>query len=160
MSDGISKYASDICKYVEANPSTRGVKKRMFTDKIEAMVQKQSIPSVLASGSAVMVTLGSDIGELHADEEKSFFEADGRAANACVACYNRFATWERSLNIPVDFSATKRLVQGNHLPFVDTFPWFTRDGKDYPAARKLLGEYLMQTKPIIVLTYGDLASTP
>ncbi|CAO2656112.1 Nn.00g049150.m01.CDS01 [Neocucurbitaria sp. VM-36] len=103
-----------------------------------------------------MVTLGSDIGEVHEDEEGTFFEAGGRAADAVIACYNRFATWESEPALgALDEGATKRLAQGNHLPFVDMFPWFIKAEKDYSTARTLLTSYLSQARPLIVLTYGD-----
>ncbi|KAF1843744.1 uncharacterized protein K460DRAFT_408067 [Cucurbitaria berberidis CBS 394.84] len=141
MKDGISQYASEVRKYVEANPSTRGDEKRPFTEKVENMIQRQVTPSVLASASAIMVTLGSDIGEKHEDEEDTFFEAGGRAAEAATACYNYFSTWERGLGLPLDVNSTKQLVQHNNLPFVDMFPWFTKNEKDYSAARKLFVNY-------------------
>jgi hypothetical protein len=158
MVAGITRYASDVRAYVEANPSTRGGKGRLFTDNTEEMIRRQGTPSILSSSSAVLVTLGSDIGELHENQEESFFEAGGRAADAAIACYNRFCMWELGFGHFLDEDATKRLVLGNYLPFADTFPWFAKDEKDYPAARALLSQYLGEVRPIAVLTYGDLVS--
>jgi hypothetical protein len=67
----------------------------VFTDNVENMLFRQAVPSVLSDQSAVMVTVGSDIGELHENHEDEFFEAGGRAADAATACYNYFAQRER-----------------------------------------------------------------
>lgn len=138
----VAQYITDVGKYVGANPSTKGQKKHAFTDAVQYILLRQAIPSVIPNHSAIMVTLGSDVGELHKNHEDEFFQAGGQAANSAAVCYNYFATWEPGFGHDFNSGATKHLVDANHLPFVDTFPWFAKEEQDYPAARKLLAKYL------------------
>ncbi|KAH7379386.1 hypothetical protein DE146DRAFT_626241 [Phaeosphaeria sp. MPI-PUGE-AT-0046c] len=127
-----------------------------FTDQTEAMILRQATPSVLANGSAVMVTLASDLGEDHEDAEDTFWEAGGRSVDAVSRIYNFFSSWEGPTALEsVDANATKNLAANGHLPLVDLFPWFTKVEKDYLKASELLRRYMNKTKPMIVLGYGE-----
>jgi hypothetical protein len=160
MQASIGQYIAQIQSYVETNPSTRGGVKYAFNDQIKNMLSQQAMPVVLSKSyqCAVMVTIGSDIGELHENHQARFFEAGGRAADAAASCYNHFVHWELGFGYSYDHTRTKSLVEAQFLPFVNTFPWFKKDELDYPAARDLLAQYLSHTRPLIVLTYGELVS--
>lgn len=116
--DGIQRYTSAVRTYVQHHPSTTGGKKRFFSDYTENMLFEQGLPKVLSDGSAVLVTLGSDIGELHNDNESPFFEAGGRTADAVSTCYNHLGFWERGFGHSFDDGLTRRLARDKLLPFV------------------------------------------
>jgi hypothetical protein len=156
--DGVSSYARAVRQYVNDNPSTTGDGRYVFSGDTEDIIAQQAIPTVLPDSSAVMVTLGSDIGELQENQATPFFEGSSRAAGAVVDCYNHFALWEQDFGNTLDANLTKKLARKNHLPFVDLFPWFSKEEKDYPAARKLLTQYMAEVQPLIVLCYGELVS--
>jgi hypothetical protein len=159
LRDAVHQYASAVRKYVRANPSTTDGTRYEFTGQTENTIALQGTPSVL-SGNAVMITLGSDIGELQANQASAFFEGASRASVAVSDCYNYFALWEQEdgLGQAVDNNLAKSLAHKGMLPFVNLFPWFTKNEKDYPAARKLLGQYLATVQPMVVLTFGELVS--
>jgi hypothetical protein len=161
MQAAITEYIDEVQRYVGENSSTRGGNKYPFTSKVKNMLLQQAIPVVLSDPHpyTIMVTLGSDIGELHENHQSPFFEAGGRAADAAASCYNHFVHWELGFGYSYDHGRTKRLVEAQFLPLVNTFPWFQRDETDYPAARNLLAQYLGRTKPLIVLTYGELVGS-
>jgi hypothetical protein len=158
--DGVYSYAKAVRQYVTANPSTTSDGKYVFSRETEDIIAQQAIPTVLPDSSAVMVALGSDIGELQENQATPFFEGSSRAAGAVVDCYNHFGLWEQDFDQKFDSNLTKKLARKNHLPFVDLFPWFSKEEKDYPAARKLLTRYMAEVQPLIVLCYGELVSQP
>jgi hypothetical protein len=157
--DALQQYSRAIHKYIGKNPSTVG--SGHFTDQTEAMILRQATPSVLANGSAVMVTLASDLGEDHVTTEDTFWNAGGRSADAVTRIYNFFSTWEGPTALEsINTGATRTMAAGGHLPLVDLFPWFTKDDKDYLKASELLRCYMNLAKPMIVLAYGERVSYP
>jgi hypothetical protein len=68
--EALQEYSRAVHKYVGKNPST--TKTGLFTDQTEAIILRQAIPSVLSNGSAVMVTIGSDLREEHKSTEDTF----------------------------------------------------------------------------------------
>jgi hypothetical protein len=155
--DELRQYSRAIHKYVGKSPSTTG--SGHFTDQTEAMILRQATPSVLANGSAVMVTLASDLGEDHDSTEDTFWNAGGRSVDAVSRIYNFFSSWEGPTALEsIDAGATKRLAANGHLPLVDLFPWFTKDEKDCLKASELLRRYMNIAKPMIVLAYGERVS--
>jgi hypothetical protein len=106
-----------------------------------------------------MVTVGSDLGEQHDDLEDTFWNAGGRSVESVARVYNFFASWEGPTALEtVNHQSTKNLAASGYLPFVDLFPWFTKDDKDCLAASRLLRQYMNTVKPMIVLTYGERVS--
>jgi hypothetical protein len=155
--DALKEYAYAIHKYVGKNLSTTG--SGHFTDQTEAMILRQATPSFLVNGSAVMVTIGSDLGEDYDSAEDTFWNAGGRSADAVTRIYNFFSSWEGPTALEsVNDSTTKSLAGNGHLPFVDMFPWFTKDDKDCLKASELLRRYMNIAKPMIVLPYGERVS--
>ena len=155
----IETYAHSIYKYVGKNASTVGPSGN-FTDTTKSMIAQQALPAVLVeSGSAVMVTLGSDLGEEHESAEDTFWNAGGRSVDAVTRVYNFFCSWEGPTALEsIDAYATTNLAASGHLPFVDLFPWFTKAEQDYPKASQLLRRYMNAAKPMIVLAYGERVS--
>jgi hypothetical protein len=153
----LSKYSRAVHKYVGKSPSTTG--SGHFTDQTEAMILRQATPSVLANGSAVMVTLASDLGEDHESMEDTFWNAGGRSVDAVSRIYNFFSSWEGPTALEsIDAGATRKLAANGHLPLVDLFPWFKKDDKDCLKASELLRRYMNIAKPMIVLAYGERVS--
>ncbi|CAN9092100.1 unnamed protein product [Alternaria alternata] len=154
------RYAKDVRTYVNQHPTTtKGKSKRHeFTDTTESMLVRQGTPRVLPDGSAVMVTLGSDLGDTHDDDEAPFFEAGGRSAELVEVLYNNFAYWEQGLVASFEEGFTKKLAKQNLLPFFDLFPWFVKHSDDYPSAINFARQYMEATTPFVVLTYGNLST--
>jgi hypothetical protein len=154
----LQQYAKSVRRYVEDNAATTSGKlKNRFSDVTENMLVYQGTPRVLSDGSAVMVSLGSDLGDTHENEEGTFFEAGGRASDAITCIYNHFGQWENSVS-SYDKHMAKDLAKANFFPFADLFPWFLKHSNDYHAAGKFTGQYIEVTKPLIVLTFGSLVS--
>jgi hypothetical protein len=154
----LQQYARSVRTYVEQNPATTSGKiKNRFSDTTQDMLVSQGTPRVLSDGSAVMVSLGSDLGDTHENDESTFFEAGGRASDAVTIIYNHFGQWENSVS-PYDKQLAKDLAKANFFPFADLFPWFVKHTNDYQAAGKFIGQYIEATKPLIVLTFGSLVS--
>jgi hypothetical protein len=152
----LQAYSQAIHKYVGKNSITTG--SGHFTDQTEAMILRQSIPSVLANGSAVMVTLCSDPGEGHESTEDTFWSAGGRSVDAVTRIYNFFLSWEGPTALElVDAVAARNLAMNGHLPLVDLFPWFKKEDKDHLKASELLRKY-MHIESMIVLAYGERVS--
>jgi hypothetical protein len=153
-------YARAVRSYVDAHPTTvAGKAKRTFSQKTERMIYDQGTFSILSDGSAVMVSLGSDIGDTHEEDDSTFFEAGGRAADVVTAVYNHFGYWEAGvLNRPFDVNFTKTLAKAKLLPFVDVFAWFVKHKDDYEAAAEYTALYMKAAKPFVVLSYGSLVS--
>jgi hypothetical protein len=151
-------YSHSVRKYVDKNPTTTG--SGHFTDRTEATILHQATPSVLiSSGAAIMVTIGSDLGEEHGNDEDTFWYAGGRSADAVTRIYNFFSSWEGPTALEsVDPNAAKTLANNGHLPLVDLFPWFTKNDKDYLKASELLRRYMNTAKPMISLAYGERVS--
>jgi hypothetical protein len=154
----LEKYAKDVHTYVEQHPTTtKGQSKQhKFSKTTQYMLVQQGTPRVLKDGSAIMVTLGSDLGDTHDDEEAPFFEAGGRSADLVNVLYNNFAYWERSLTSSYNANFTKSTARKHLLPFVDLFPWFVKHKDDYKSASKFVGQYMNATTPYVVLAYGNL----
>ncbi|CAN9097540.1 unnamed protein product [Alternaria alternata] len=155
-SSWVEEYARAVQKYTGKNPNTLGSGE--FTEGTRLMIVRQGVPSVLKnSGFAVMVTLGSDLGEDHESTEDTFWNAGGRSADAVSRVYNFFSSWEGPTALEaVDPYTARNLASSGHLPFADVFPWFTKEEKDYLKASDLLRRYMNATKPLIVLAYGYL----
>ncbi|KAH6637892.1 hypothetical protein C7974DRAFT_149749 [Boeremia exigua] len=152
--EDIRKYASDVRRYVDKNPST--TKNKAFNEHTEAMIRDQGTPSMLPNGSAVMVTVASDLGEGHDSSEDSFWEAGGRSAEAVGYIYNHFASWEGPTALEsVDPQKFKQLARDGYLPLVDRWPWYSKEDKDSAKASELLGRYMNAVRPMIVFTYGE-----
>jgi hypothetical protein len=154
----LREYSRSVRKYVDKNPSTTG--SGYFSDRTEAMILHQATPSVLISnGAAVMITIGSDLGEEHESAEDTFWYAGGRSADAVTRIYNFFSSWEGPTALEaVDQNAAKTLANNGHLPLVDFFPWFVKHDKDYLKASDLLRRYMNTAKPMIALAYGERVS--
>jgi hypothetical protein len=158
----LEKYAKDVRDYVSHHPTTtKGQNKQhKFSDITESMLVRQGMPTVLSEGSAPMVTLGSDLGDTHEEDEAPFFEASGRSADLVTTLYNNFGYWERGLMASFDEGLTKKLARQNKLPFVDLFPWFVKDKEDFKATSQFIRQYLTATKPYVLLAYGTLVREP
>jgi hypothetical protein len=156
--NGVTDYARAVRQYVDANSSTTSDNKYIFNDETEDIIARQAVPSVIAGSSAVMVTLGSDIGELQENCAAPFFEGGSRASGAVVDCYDHFSLWEQGFGNALDRNLTKNLARANLLPFITLFPWFTKEAKDFLVARKLLTRYMAEVQPLIVLCYGELVT--
>jgi hypothetical protein len=154
----LSKYAQLAREYAQGNPGTsKGQAKHIFTKKTEEMLVSQGTPRVLLDGSAVLVSIGSDIGDTHAHDDQPFFRSGGRTAEVVSEVYNHFAHWEAgTLNASFNPSRTKELADISCLPFVDVFPWFVKQDADYEAASRSIAMYIATVKPFIVLAYGSL----
>jgi hypothetical protein len=154
----LRRYARDVRAYVSRNPTTtKGQSKRhQFSDTTESMLVKQGTPLVLSNDSAAMVTLGSDLGDTHEEDDVPFFEAGGRSADLVTTMYNNFAHWENGLTAAFDDDTTKNLARKNALPFADLFPWFVKHKNDYMATGQFAVQYMNATKPYVLLTYGVL----
>ncbi|EAT86157.2 hypothetical protein SNOG_06326 [Parastagonospora nodorum SN15] len=120
------------------------------------MLVRQGKPNVLSDGSAVMVTVGSDFGDTHEDDEEPFFEAGGRSVDLVTVLYNNFGHWEQSLKSSFNQDLTKHLAKQSYLPFFDFFPWFVKHKDDFKAASLFAKQYLNITKPYVLLTYGNI----
>jgi len=163
MRQAVEQYAGAVRKYVDANESTTNSNKFQFTDETERIITQQGTPKVLpGTSAAVMVTLGSDIGELYENKASPFFAGASKASRAVSDCYNYFALWEqdasKTMGQDVDHNLVKSLALDELMPFANLFGWFKKDPKDYPAARILLYQYLTAVKPMVVLAFGELVS--
>ena len=74
LKNKIHRYASDIQEYVQENPSTRGGGKYVFTAQVFDFIREQAFPRTLPNGIHVFLTVASDIGELHDNRDKAFFQ--------------------------------------------------------------------------------------
>ena len=120
--DGVNAYARVVHRYIGKRTSALG--SESFTQSTEAMIVRQGMQSVLInSGSAVMVTLGSDIGESHDSAEDTFWNAGRPSTNAVTRIYNFFSSWESPTALEsVDSLATQSLaarVVNNQIPQID-----------------------------------------
>ncbi|KAJ4381876.1 hypothetical protein N0V86_003243 [Didymella sp. IMI 355093] len=150
----IERYGRRIRRYVGKNPST--TQGRVFNDHVEAMIVRQATPAMLPNGSALMVTIASDLGQDHDALEDTFWEAGGRSAETVGRIYNFFAAWEGATALEsVDPLKYKKLARDNYLPLVDRYPWYCIDDKDTPKASELLRRYINAAKPMIVVAYGE-----
>jgi adenylylsulfate kinase-like enzyme len=156
----LKKYATSIMKYVTTHPTTTtgsGNTKHKFTNATRDMLVTQGSTVVLSDGSAVMVSVGTDLGDTHEDDDETFWYAGGRSVDAVSTVYNHFGHWEQGV-VQASFNArlTRRMARKSCLPFTDVFPWFVKHDNDYSAGSKYLRRYMGIVKPIVVLTYGSL----
>lgn len=160
--DQLRVYAKEVCHYANENSSTTlGKSSRRMTARTEQMLIDQGTPTCLRDGSAVMVTLGSNLGDDHDDEEESFFKAGGRSADAVSLVYNHFGHWEAgTMRQSYDHGMTHSLAKLHHLPFADVFPWFTKHRDDYKAASQFTCAYMKAVRPMVVSSYGSMVSFP
>jgi hypothetical protein len=154
----LQMYARDVRAYVAQHPTTtKGQSKQhQFTDATESMIIRQGMPTVLSDGCAPMVTLGSDLGDTHDDDEAPFFEAGGRSADLITTLYNNFGYWERGMMASFDAGLAKNLARQNKLPFVDLFPWPVKHKDDFTATSQFIRQFFNATKPYVVLAYGNI----
>lgn len=158
LRDSLAHYVKQICTYVDADYTTRkGETDYVFSDTVQDNLFQQAVSQLLKDGSALMVTLGSDIGEIYNNHVGKFLATKGPSAASVVACYNQFAFWEGSELRPNPY-CTKQLSDAGLLPFVNAFPWFTKRADNWYGARRLLEKYLNLTKPYIILAYGGVVS--
>jgi hypothetical protein len=156
----LRNYAGHVRGYVQNNrTTTQGKKDHKFTQATERMLSLQGAWRTLQDGSAVMVSLGSDLGDTHEDGTKPFFESGGRSAEIATLLYNHFGHWEQGIGSSFDEFFTKNLATNSQLPFVDYFPWFVKHQDDWNAASLLCAEYMNLAKPYIVLSYGNIVRT-
>jgi hypothetical protein len=150
-------YAKNVRTYIEHNPTTtQGKTRHKFSQATESMLVKQGTFRRLVDGSALMVSLGSDLGDTHGDEENPFFEAGGRSADVATTLYNHFGHWEQGVRASFDPFLTRDLARNHQLPFVDYFPWFVKHKDDWNDASRLVGQYMDIAKPYIVFAYGNV----
>lgn len=69
------------------------------------------------------------------------------------------ARWENVYDTEPEPGVARRLGEDGGLPFLDFFPWYRKDKADYATAVNLLLPYLEGLNPLIVLSYGNLASS-
>ncbi|KAF3004050.1 hypothetical protein E8E13_001606 [Curvularia kusanoi] len=73
---GVAQYAKDIREYINGHSSTvkasRRKRRLTFSDMIENNLAQQAVPRTVSDGSALMVTVGSDIGETHSNQVANF----------------------------------------------------------------------------------------
>ena len=121
------------------------------------MLVTQGSTVVLSDGSAVMVSVGTDLGDTHEDDDETFWYSGGRSSDAVSTVYNHFGHWEQGV-VQASFNArlTRRMARKSCLPFTDVFPWFVKHDNDYSAGSKYLRRYMGIVKPIVVLAYGSL----
>ncbi|RAR06499.1 hypothetical protein DDE82_003320 [Stemphylium lycopersici] len=162
MKSSLRKYARKVMQYAKSHPTTttgEGKTRHSFSDETKAMLVEQGMSRVMSDGSAIMVSVGSDLGDTHEDDDKAFFQAGGRSADVVKYVYNHFAHWESGiLSGPLDKDFTERLANQNGLPFTDVFPWFVKHKGDCEQGSKFLGDYMRIVTPYIVVTYGQLPS--
>jgi hypothetical protein len=154
----LREYAASVADHVSQNPTTRQGNKTVhkFSKATQDMLVEQGTFKALSDGSAIMVCLGSDLGDDHEEDEKPFFEAGGRSADTMTTLFNYFGHWEKGINSSFDEGFTKKLAADHQLPFVDYFAWYVKHKDDYEAASRLTARFMSLAKPYIVLAYGGL----
>jgi hypothetical protein len=158
MKSLVEKYGDRIRQYVNAHPDSTGVSKRPYTNKLLECVVQQAMPATLTVGCALVTSIASNIGtDGHVDS--TFYKSERRSAEVVNTCFDQLDFWERPFGeSSFEPGATKSMSKAGHLPFVDVFPWFQKNNADFAEAGKILSSYLQTTKPLIVLTYGQLPS--
>jgi hypothetical protein len=157
IEESIETYIDRAYKYTAKNPISTGADKRDFSDKLRRHLRDQATPAMLSVGCALLTSIASDIGQDDHDDS-TFYESGRRSANIVNSCFDHLTHWEKPTGSAFKPGATRAMSKSGYLPFVDLFPWFKKDEADYPKAGELLLEYLRATKPLIVLTYGQLPS--
>ena len=156
----ITAYAKEVRQYVANHPTTTKTKGRqephVYSDQMEALVVKQGIPRVLSDGSAILVTLGSDMGALFGVPRKPFFESDYVSAVSMNMIINQLGHWEQPFGSTFNDQLTKQLAGAGKLPFADLFPWPVKHDDDFEQAGRLTVQYMEAVRPMLIMTYGRL----
>lgn len=157
----LNAWANAVQKYVADNETTcEGAKKmHKFTDVTKKMLIEQGKFQQLSDGSAILVQLGSDLGDEHEEDELPFFEAGGRSADLLTINFNHFVFWENPMQ-RFDKHATQKLAAEGLLTWTDYFSWFVKHKVDFPAASRLSAQFMNATRPFIVVPYGAIVSFP
>jgi hypothetical protein len=153
----VQDYLNRIRKYVAKHPISTGADRRPFSSDLVQCLQNQATPAILPIGCALITSIASDIGQ-DDHEDSTFYRSGRRSAEIVNSCFDHLEFWEKPYGSAFKSGATKTLSNAGHLPFVDVFPWFKKTDDDFPKAGELLQDYLGATKPLIVLTYGQLPS--
>ncbi|KAJ4382743.1 hypothetical protein N0V86_001965 [Didymella sp. IMI 355093] len=159
MMQAIETYAQNVRAYVDSHPTTRKGRRsaRRFNDETEAMLIRQGTPRTLSiDGSAVTVTLGSDLGEDHEQDEGTFWEAGGRSADVVTNIYSRFLEWEAGPTASYNPIGFKSLCENHLWPMADVFAWYVKHKEDYSKAGEFLASYINAVRPWIIICYGSL----
>ena len=157
VEESIETYVDRARKYTAKNPVSTGVDKRDFSSELQKHLRDQATPAMLSIGCALLTTVASDIGQ-DDHEDSTFYQSGRRSANIVNSCFDYLAYWEKPAGSAFKSGTTKTMSKSGYLPFADLFPWFKKDEADYAKAGELLLGYLSATKPLILLTYGQLPS--
>jgi hypothetical protein len=158
MKASIGAYGQAIKDYVDTHPDSTGVtENRPYTEHLLECVLEQATPKVTPNNHSIFLTIASDIG-VDNHPASWFYRSGRRSAEIVNECFDTIIDWEKTLDEEVIMEPTKALASSGHLPFADVFAWFAKSNSDFPSAGKHILSLLNSTKPLIVLTYGQLPS--
>lgn len=156
----LGQWSKQVQTYADKHPTTRQGHRKLhiFSDENRITTLKEGFPIVLRDGSAVMVQVGSDIGDLHSEEGGTFWEAQGRSKHAMHHIINHLGYWEAGHLGKFNGGLAKEMADAFLLPFIDIIPFHVKHKNDYLDATKLTDKYMGLTVPMIVVPYGELVS--
>ncbi|KAB8224873.1 hypothetical protein BDV33DRAFT_199157 [Aspergillus novoparasiticus] len=123
-----------------------------FPNSLRDTVFRQAMPSAWRGRFVLLLTVGAGNSREGYKEQQPFYTGPSQSANLLRTSFNRL--WNREESKRPEREYLRDLIAAGALPFVDLCPWYKAEGDDLLAAARLLKQYVMAVKPLIMLTFS------
>ena len=156
----ITAWATEIQEYTRAHklsvchPTRQALE---FSDDIRSAIIRQAQPSMFRERFVIFLTLGAEMSLDAWRNAQEFFLGSSDSATLMKNYLKRLWSWEKGE--PIFEKDLRTLISAGVLPFINLCPWLKAEGKDLQQAVMFAKEYVLLTKPMIILTLGTKASS-
>ncbi|KNG80600.1 hypothetical protein ANOM_011551 [Aspergillus nomiae NRRL 13137] len=151
----IASWADDIQCYAKDHQGSVSFfrqRSHSFPDVLRDMIFRQAMPSAWNGRFVLLLTVGAGNSREGYKEQQPFYTGPSQSANLLRISLNRL--WNREESNRPERDYLRDLVAAGVFPFVDLCPWYKAEGEDLLAAARLLKQYVMTVKPLIMLTFS------
>jgi len=133
-------------------------KQHKFSEALRDTVAKQATPAKFKGHTTLFLTVGSGVSKQGYRQAEYFYTGPSQSAYLLRSCFTRLWSWEHRRGEPPVHDIDS-LIRIGAFPFVDLCPWLKAEGEDLAAAVEFLRNYMLITKPLILLTLSEKASS-
>lgn len=156
----IVAWATKIQEYTRAHKLSvsRSTRQALeFSDALRLAITRQAQASMINGKFVVCLTIGAEMSLEAWRNAGEFFSGTSDSARRMSDHLRRLWSWETGK--PVNDEHLKLLISAGLLPFINLSPWLKVEGKDLQQAIRFAKDYVVLTKPMIILTLGARASS-
>lgn len=150
----VRAYVENVQQHANLNPHTTGTSRYSFTDLLAEVVYEDALSCQLHNGRTAMVTVSSEMPIQKLSDPRRLFDEKHPSTDFWGCIINWFCSWEQHHGMYVD-SYIQVLASQHHIPFVDLYPWPSKDPSNFDQAATFARQYLQAVNPLIITTHSE-----